>query len=154
MIIPHLRHRDAAGGITELAQPLHAEGVVTDSLAFCEAALNREFLAPTHVASLAAFPHARSPVVARLALAIGRSKTPVPWGRTGGMVRLIFPIAVPQTCSAEYLNLLSKLAELFRNPDLRQQLIEADEAFQMFEVMKQLDAWTDFAERSPAEIEY
>lgn len=139
LINANLCRADAAGVITDLTQCLHGEGVVTDSLIFCDAALNHEFLAPTHVASVVAFPHARSHVVTRLAVAVGRSRTPIAWGNKGGDVRLVFLSAVPTSCSAAYFNLLASLAGLFRRPTLREQLLEASDALKMYEVLKHLD---------------
>lgn len=137
LINASLRGGDAAGVITELTQLLYAEGVVTDSLAFCQAALNREFMAPTNVGVIA-FPHARSPVVSRLAVTIGRSRRSVTWGRNGGEAQLIFLIAVPPSCAAMYFNLLTMLSGLFRNTRARAQLLAAENAREMFEVVKQL----------------
>jgi fructose PTS system EIIBC or EIIC component len=134
LISAGLRGMDAAAVVNELTQRLAAEGVVTDSLAFCEATLNREFLAATNASSVA-FPHARSPVVSRLAMAVGRSASTIAWGSNGSRVSLVFLIAVPPGCSVEYLGLMSALTRFCRHPELSREIHAARETEAIFEIL-------------------
>jgi mannitol/fructose-specific phosphotransferase system IIA component (Ntr-type) len=138
LIMPDLRGNDVASVLNELTQPLHAAGIVTDSLAFYHAALNREFLAPTHVSSIVAFPHARSTSVSRLSFSLGRSVRSVKWDAANNTVQLIFLIAIPSNNAREYLNLMSSLAGLIRRPDVRQAIMDATSAAEIFELLKQI----------------
>lgn len=151
--MPSLVGTDAASVIGELTQALHAEGVVSDSLAFYHAALNREFLAPTQVSSVIAFPHARSPVVSRLAFAVGRSAQPIAWGQGGDTVRLVFLIAIPPSSSGAYLNLMAALACLIRNPLLRNDLLRAADTAEIFHILEHIDPRTASVGRATVEID-
>lgn len=147
LITPNLRGNDAASVISELTQCLYAEGVITDSLAFYHAALNREFLAPTQVSHIIAFPHARSSVVTRLAFAVGRSGRPVAWGKTGDTARLIFLVAIPPSTAAPYLGLMSAFACFIRNPALRDEMFNASSAGEILELLHHAEARSALVQR-------
>lgn len=148
LICPELKARDAAGAIAELTQALHRGGVITNSLAFYHAALNREFLTPTQFAPYFSFPHARSPVVTRLALAVGRSSVPMDWGNTGAQIRLVFLAAIPPSTGAGYLALVRAFAHVARNPVLRDRLIAAVDTNTILSLLDQADGRREPAGRT------
>ena len=147
--MPDLRGGDAASVISELTKTLHTEGVVTDSLSFYHAALNREFLAPTQVSHVVAFPHARSPVVTRLAFAVGRSLKPITWSKQGDTARLIFLVAIPPSTAGPYLALMSAFSCLIRNPGLRDDVLNAAGAPEILEILEHAQARSALSLRVP-----
>jgi mannitol/fructose-specific phosphotransferase system IIA component (Ntr-type) len=151
--MPDLRGGDAASVISELTKALHADGVVTDSLAFYHAALNREYLAPTQVSHVIAFPHARSPVVNRLAFAVGRSQAPIAWGKAGDTVKLVFLAAIPPSSAGAYLALMSAFACLIRNSILRNEILAATRPHEILNLLEHAQARTALAQRVAQEVE-
>lgn len=139
LIIPNLRGREVASVIQELSQALQREGRIPDLLPFYHAALNREFLLSTEMEAGMAFPHARAPGLSGLSFALGRSDEPLGWGaKAPRSVRLVFLIAVPATDSTQYLQLISGLARLAKEPRLVEKLHAAQDTFQVVEVIQQI----------------
>lgn len=143
LILPHLRGEDAASAINELSQALHRENRVPDVLPFYQKALNREFMVSTDVEAGMAFPHARMAGLKELSFALGRSDEPLRWGQNAGRpVNLVFLIAVPATDATQYLLLISGLARLSKDDALMARLREAQDSFQMLEVLQQVSLRT------------
>jgi mannitol/fructose-specific phosphotransferase system IIA component (Ntr-type) len=153
LIMPDLCGGETASVIRELTQLLQMEGCITDSLAFFEAALQREFMAPTQVSSIVAFPHARLASVNRLSFAFGRGAVPIAWGGKHDSVRLIFLLAIPPAGSGAYLDLLSAFSVLIRNPNVRNRLLCAESADEVFALLERVNLSTAMIERATAEID-
>lgn len=144
LIVPRLRGQDAASVIQELSQALQRDKRVPDLLPFYHAALNREFMVSTDMEAGMAFPHARLPALKAVSFAFGRSDQPLGWGnKTSGAVRLVFLMAVPATDSTQYLLLVSGLARLAKDGRLTAQLYAARDAFQILDVLKQVELRTN-----------
>jgi len=139
MIIPHLRGQEAASVIQELSSAMQREARVPDLLPFYHAVLNRECLASTDMEGGMALPHARLPGLKELSFAFGRSDQPLLWGARGARtVRLVFLFAVPATDSTQYLLLISGLARLAKEDRLLEKLHNAQDTFQILEVLQQV----------------
>jgi len=137
LIIPSLRGRDVATVIQELSQALQREARVPDLLPFYHAALNREFLVSTEMEAGMAFPHARVAGLKELSFALGRGDEPLSWGaKASRSVRLVFLLAVPATDSIQYLQLISGLARLAKEPALVEKLCSAADTFQILDVLQ------------------
>jgi mannitol/fructose-specific phosphotransferase system IIA component (Ntr-type) len=139
LVIPSLQGKDVASVLQELSQALLRERRIPDALAFCHAVLNRELLVSTEMETGMAFPHARAPGIAGLSFALGRSREPLKWGATTApSVRLVFLIAVPETDSAQHLQLISGLARLSKDSRLVEKLLAAEDALQVLRVLQQI----------------
>ena len=139
LIVPRLIESDPAGIIKELSQRLGAQNVIGDVLSFYHAAFNHDrlnnFALPTGIA----LPHARSPQVARLTLAIGRTQEPVVWGtKTSWPVDYVFLIAVPATNALDYLVLLSCLAGFGSHAEMLAGLRAATDVRDIFDQLQKI----------------
>ena len=144
LVIPHLRGEDVPAVIQELSQALQREQRIPDLLPFYHAALNREFMVSTDMEAGMAFPHARLPALKEVSFSLGRSDEPLRWGtKADGSVRLVFLLAVPATDSTQYLLLISGLARLAKDHRLVQQLHAAQDTYEIFEVLKQIELRTN-----------
>ncbi|MFH1568397.1 MAG: PTS sugar transporter subunit IIA [Gemmatimonadota bacterium] len=128
-MLPGLEPESKIWALKELVDALHGRGVVTDSLSFLQAVLERENLGSTVLDGEVAVPHARSRSVNRLGMAVGACRQPLdfPSGDDRHGVRLICLIAVPSEAPGLYLSLLAAVARTFGDHRLRQQLLEADD---------------------------
>lgn len=136
LMVPQVRGADAASVIKELSEVLHAENRVPDLLAFCQAALHREFMSGTEMEAGMSFPHARLAGVRQVCFALGRSVDPLRWGQHGARsVRLVFLLAVPTTDATEYLQLISGLVRLSKDAALVGRLLAAREPCRMHDVL-------------------
>jgi|ERR1043166_5004879 mannitol/fructose-specific phosphotransferase system IIA component (Ntr-type) len=140
LLVPRLRGQDTAGVIQELSQAMHRENRLPALLPFYHALLNREFLVSIEMEAGIAFPHARLPGLKELSFALGRSHQPLAWAaKAPRSVRLVFLIAIPATDSSQYLSLISGLARLARVERLVEKLHAANDAFQILEVLQQVN---------------
>lgn len=152
LIMPNLAGGETASVIRELTQLLQADGSITDSLGFLEAALHREFMAPTQVSSIVAFPHARLSSVNRLSFAFGRGLAPIAWGGKHDTVRMVFLLAIPPDGSGAYLDLLSAFSVMIRKPEVRQRLLKAADGEEILRLLGRVNFSTAAIERATAEI--
>lgn len=139
LMIPRLRATDPPGIIQELSRRLYEHGAIGDLLAFYHTAVNHEYLCNSALRTGLAIPHARSPQVGRLTLAVGRTAQPVVWGARGSWpVTQVFLIAVPATDALDHLTLLSGIAGLARQSGRLARLNAAVDAREMFELLKEI----------------
>ncbi len=145
LIVADLRETDPAGIIDELSQRLRDGHVLNDALSFYHAVLNQEFLSNSALPVGIALPHARSPLVTRLAIAIGRAAQPVVWGISKSRsVDYVFLVAVPPDKALLYIALLSSIAHLCSN-GLLAKLRAATEPGAIYEVLKSVEVQTGLA---------
>src|SRR5690606_36130393 len=87
----------------------------------------RERVGSTAIGHGIAIPHGRSPSLQQPRGALLRLRTPVDFGGDEP-VDLVFAMAVPEHYTHQHLMLLSELAEMFSDPDIRQALRDAPDA--------------------------
>ena len=87
----------------------------------------RERVGSTAIGHGIAIPHGRSPSLTQPRGALLRLKQPVDFGGDAP-VDLVFAMAVPEHYTHQHLMLLSELAELFSDAEVRQALREAPDA--------------------------
>ncbi len=93
------------------------------------AVLERQKLQPPLLGNGVALPHARTPAVTEMVLAIGRCLESVPFGPDKVPVRLVFLYGVPAQCIGGYLNAVAHLTRLLKTPGTLDALLAApDEA--------------------------
>jgi mannitol/fructose-specific phosphotransferase system IIA component (Ntr-type) len=120
-----LRARKQANALREIVQLLTANGKIGHPEKFLDAVLVREQANPSVVEHGVAFPHARTDLVDRIVLGIGRSRAGVPFGK-GQRARLIFVIGVPQRLINDYLICVGTLARLLNDDVTRAALLHAE----------------------------
>ena len=102
---------------------LTANGHLTEPEKFLERVLARERQNPSTVENGVAFPHARTDLVNKIVLGIGRSRGGIPFGT--GRARLIFLIGVPQRLVNDYLVCVGTLARALKDDVVRNRLLGA-----------------------------
>lgn len=118
--------------------------VLTEKAVFAHL-LERERLGSTGLGHGIAMPHARMKGVEMAIGAFVRLKKGVDFSAVDDQpVDLAFGLLVPESANETHLQLLSRLAAMFSDPHLREQLRRADSAEGMLEI---LTAW----EESPAD---
>ena len=113
---------EQAGLIFENNQGL-ARSHVFDSL------FARERLGSTGLGQGVAIPHGRIKGLREAVAAFVRLSIPVPFDSPDGKpVKLLFVLLVPEQATEQHLQILSELAQMFSDPDLRERLIQAKDA--------------------------
>jgi len=100
-----------------------ARSLVFDSL------FAREKLGSTGLGQGIAIPHGRIKGLKEAMGAVVRTLQPIPFDAPDGQnVQLIFVLLVPERATDLHLQILSELAHMFSDPDLRTQLLQAASA--------------------------
>ncbi|MCB1802760.1 MAG: PTS IIA-like nitrogen regulatory protein PtsN [Gammaproteobacteria bacterium] len=113
--------------LEQAARLLAGTGADQDAEAIFERLLERERLGSTGLAGGVALPHARMPGIKESHGAFLRLAEPVDFDALDGQpVDLVFALLVPEEATEEHLQLLSALARMFNEAELREQLREAE----------------------------
>ena len=96
----------------------------------------RERLGSTGIGKKVAIPHGRSTSASDILIAFGKSVEGIDYDAIDGApVDLLFALLVPDNSTEEHLEILSLLAEMFRNQRFREQLRNADESQTAFSML-------------------
>ena len=125
-VILRLRSRKLPNALREIIQLLAQNGKIDNAEAFLEQVLARERAHPSAVEYGVAFPHARTDLVTKIVLGIGRSRAGIPFGESGVRAHLIFVIGVPQRLVSDYLICVGTLARLVKDDGIRSTLFDAE----------------------------
>lgn len=96
----------------------------------------REQAHSTYMGRGVAFPHARTTLVTKIVLGIGRSADGVPFGPNGELAHLLFVLAVPQRMAMDYLICVGALARLVKDEKTRAGLDVATTADELVELLR------------------
>ena len=114
-----------------------------------DALFAREKLGSTGLGLGVAIPHGRLKGLRETLVAFIRTKEGVPFESPDGMpVRLVFAMLVPEHATEQHLNMLSELAQLFSDADLRDRLLADGN---LGEVHRLLSEWTPYSSYAPAQ---
>jgi fructose PTS system EIIBC or EIIC component len=130
-----LRSRTGEAVIRELVAALAASEHLVEPDKFAEQVLAREQSNPSMVESGVVFPHARTDLVDKIQLAIGRKASGIPFGAESRRANFIFLIAVPQRLVSDYLVAVGALARIARNDSIRSQLLGAPTPDALLEIL-------------------
>ena len=137
LVVLELREQTAAEAILEIVERLRDNGLVHDFYRLADAVMEREGKTSTNTGDGVAFPHARTDLVDRLVLGIGRSKAGIPFGYSSELVHLIFLVGVPQRMVTDYLVCLGALARVVNEKARREALMAAETAEEFVELMRE-----------------
>ena len=132
----NLRSRMAENAIRELIGLLAANEQVKEPDEFADQIIARERANPSVVEDSVVFPHARTDLVDKIVLGIGRKPAGVPFGAAGSRASLIFLIGVPQRLVSDYLVCVGALARIARNDAIRAQLLKARTSEEFLEILR------------------
>lgn len=103
--------------------------------AFLREVIAREEVQTTMMSQGIAFPHARTNLLERIVLGIGRSLQGVSFGPPE-RAQLIFVIGVPQRMVSDYLVCVGALARITREEEMRQALLGAPTPGELVELLR------------------
>ena len=136
-----LKGTTKAETINEMAQLFVESGIIDseDLEEFVREINEREQLTPTGMQDGIAIPHARTPLVKSLSLAMGISHEGVDFeSMDGEPSKLIFMIAAPEGTKKEHLDLLAEISKLSFEEELVEQLEEVKTVEGIFEKLKNI----------------
>lgn len=111
--------------LNEVARLLEGHPDVTNFHGFYNELLARERLDTTCLGNEIALPHARTEHVQQIVMAVGRSDTGVLFENSNQTVKLIFVLGTPKSNPTDYLQVVSALCKVFKDPANREALLNA-----------------------------
>lgn len=123
-ILLQVKSAKRTSALHEVAQQLTSHADVLNFDGFYNELLARDRLDTTSLGHGFAVPHARTDHVQRIVLAVGRSDGGIPFDR-GEIVRLMFMLGTPKSRPGDYLQVLSTLCRLLKDPANREAFLTA-----------------------------
>lgn len=111
--------------LNEVAKSLVAHPEVTNFDGFYQEMLARDRLDTTCLGNGIALPHARTEHVKSIVMAVGRSAQGVHFEHGNETVHLMFMLGTPKTKPGDYLQVVSALCKLLKDPATRGALMSA-----------------------------
>lgn len=121
----HVQSSDHTSALNEVARQLEGHPNVTNFDGFYAELLAREALDTTYLGNAIALPHARTPHVSKIVLAVGRSDQGVHFEDSDQNVRLMFVLGTPKSNPTDYLMCVSSLCKILNNTASRESLMTA-----------------------------
>ncbi|MFA6288861.1 MAG: PTS sugar transporter subunit IIA [Opitutaceae bacterium] len=111
--------------LNEVARLLDGHPDVTNFQGFYNELLARERLDTTCLGNEIALPHARTEHVKKIVMAVGRSTAGIHFENSNQNVRLMFVLGTPKSNPGDYLQVVSSLCKIFKDPANREALMGA-----------------------------
>lgn len=121
----HVRSARRTTALNEVARLLDGHPDIRNFHGFYQELLARERIDPTCVGNEIALPHARTDHVGSVVVAVGRSEGGVRFERANENVRLMFVLGTPRANPSDYLQVVSSLCRLLKDPAHRDGLLAA-----------------------------
>lgn len=127
--------------ISEMVSMLSANGELLDAGKVLEAVMERESTRTTGIGNGLAIPHGKCTGVDKLVAAIGRMKDPIDFQAIDGRpVTLIWLLASPPDKTGPHISALAQISRLMTNAQLRNAILQAPTADDVFELIKKQEA--------------
>ncbi len=140
MVLPDLSHKDKAGVLAELVQPL-ADKHGLSAPRLLEVLLEREKLGSTGIGEGVAIPHGKLQGLSGLLASFGRSRPGVDFAAIDGrQTTLFFVLFAPENSAGIHLKALARISRIFKSPAFRQGILEAKDGAQIYSLISQEDA--------------
>jgi fructose PTS system EIIBC or EIIC component len=136
LVVLELREDTASEAILEIAELLRDHGHVQDYYKFADAVMEREGRCSTNTGEAVAFPHARTDLVQRIALGIGRSGPGLQFGAGTEVVHLVFLFGVPKQMVTDYLVCVGAVARVVKDKTKRDALMAAATGEEFVELLR------------------
>jgi len=128
-IIPDLKAGDKEGALREVSLYLEHKGIIPDHSKLLQALLEREKLGSTGIGDNMAIPHAKLEGIEQITTVFARSLSGVEFQSLDRKpVHFVFLLLAPPVSTGMHLKALAKIARLFKNPSLRENILGAEEA--------------------------
>jgi mannitol/fructose-specific phosphotransferase system IIA component (Ntr-type) len=131
---------ERVAALYEVARLLDGHPDVTDFQGFFNELLARERLDTTCLGNKIALPHARTEHVTRIVMAVGRSDPGVYYENCDQTVRLIFALGIPKSNDGGYLQVVSVLCRIIKDPANCDALLHAPTSEAFLQTLLDLEA--------------
>ena len=128
-IIGDLAADSKEGALSEVSLFLERKGAIQDHGKLLQALLDREQLGSTGIGDNMAIPHAKYEGIDQIITVFARSREGIDFQSLDRKpVHFIFLLLAPPASTGLHLKALAKIARLFKNPSLRENILKAEDA--------------------------
>jgi PTS system nitrogen regulatory IIA component len=128
-IIADLEAGDKEGVLNELSLFLEHKRAIQDHGKLLQALLDREKLGSTGIGDNMAIPHAKHEGIEKIITVFARSRKGIDFQSLDRKpVHFVFLLLAPPASTGLHLKALAKIARLFKNPSLRENILKAEDA--------------------------
>lgn len=140
-IIADLKAEDKKGTLTEVSLFLEQKGAIQEQDKLLEALLKREQLGSTGIGDHVAIPHAKSEGIEQIITVFGRSRQGIEFESLDRKpVHFVFLLLAPSGSTGLHLKALAKIARLFKSASLRENILTARDADQIYSLIQEEDS--------------
>ena len=140
-IIENLVSTDKESTIDELSSFLKDKGMVSNKETLQSALMEREALGSTGIGENVAIPHAKISAIDQIVTVFGRSIKGIEFDSLDKKpVHFIYLVLAPMNSSGQHLKVLARISRLLKNKSLRESIISATEANQIYAIIADEDS--------------
>jgi nitrogen PTS system EIIA component len=139
--IKDLNSLDKNAVLDELSTFLEKKGAITSKEILLTALIEREKLGSTGIGENVAIPHAKINDIDKIITVFGRSKNGVEFESLDKKpVNFIFLVLAPENSTSLHLKALARISRLFKNSSLRESVLVANEADEIYSILVKEDS--------------
>jgi len=139
-VVADLAGRGKRAVMEELCRPLLAKHPGMELPALMEVLVEREKLGSTGIGDGIAIPHGKMAGLGELMLSFGRSRAGVDFDSLDGKpAHLFFLVVAPDNSAGTHLKALARISRLLKSNVVRQELLEASDAQEIYEIIQSQD---------------
>jgi mannitol/fructose-specific phosphotransferase system IIA component (Ntr-type) len=132
-----LRTKNKAEALTEICRMLSTSESIKDPAELERAVFERERIMSTSIGLGIAIPHVRLKSVLDMSMAVGVIREGINYEAFDDLpVNIIIMIAAPEGSHREYLSVLARLALLLKNSAIRNGILNAENAEEIYEIFR------------------
>ena len=140
-IIGNLVSTDKESTLDELSSFLKDKGMVSNKETLQSALMEREALGSTGIGENVAIPHAKISAIDQIVTVFGRSIKGIEFDSLDKEpVHFIYLVLAPMNSSGQHLKVLARISRLLKNKPLRESIISATEANQIYAIIADEDS--------------
>lgn len=126
--------------IRELAQPLTASGLISNSVEFLNEIFDREEKGSTGIGAGLAIPHCRTTHVKDILISVGRKQNGVDFDSIDdSKAQIFFMLAIPKDKMQTYIKIISKLTRILNSNGFKEKFLKTQEKAGIIELFKQAE---------------
>ena len=140
-IIEDLVSSDKESTLDELSSFLKDKGMISNKETLQSALMEREALGSTGIGENVAIPHAKISAIDQIVTVFGRSIKGIEFDSLDKKpVHFIYLVLAPMNSSGQHLKVLARISRLLKNKSLRESIISATEANQIYAIIADEDS--------------
>jgi PTS system nitrogen regulatory IIA component len=140
-IIEDLVSSDKESTLDELSSFLKGKGMIPNKETLQSALMEREALGSTGIGENVAIPHAKISAIDQIVTVFGRSIKGIEFDSLDKKpVHFIYLVLAPMNSSGQHLKVLARISRLLKNKSLRESIIRATEANQIYAIIADEDS--------------